>query len=49
MRATEVNVLAVTGSAPSVNEQFVAVRSAGFGQVLRGVSFTSGTDQYRFP
>jgi hypothetical protein len=38
-----------SAEAPGVSEQFVAVKSAGYGQVLRGVSFTPGTDQYRLP
>jgi hypothetical protein len=34
-------------SAPA-GESFKVVRTAGFGEVLRGVSFTPGTDQGRF-
>jgi hypothetical protein len=33
----------LSASSPAPWEQFVTVRSAGFGQVLRGVSFTPGT------
>jgi hypothetical protein len=33
----------VSATSPGANEQFGTVRSAGFGQVLRGVSFTPGT------
>ncbi len=40
-------LLAITDSpsatAPGAGEQFVTVRSAGYGEVLRGVSFTPGT------
>jgi hypothetical protein len=36
------DVLKNTG--PAANEKFVTLRSAGFGEVLRGVSFTPGTD-----
>jgi hypothetical protein len=32
-----------TATAPGAHEQFTTVRSAGFGEVLRGVSFTPGT------
>jgi hypothetical protein len=34
-------------SAPA-GESFAVVRTAGFGEVLRGVSFTPGTDRDRF-
>ena len=40
-------LLAITDSpaatAPGAGEQFVTVRSAGYGEVLRGISFTPGT------
>jgi hypothetical protein len=39
----------LSATAPSAWEQFWTVKSAGYGQVLRGVSFTPGTDQNRFP
>jgi hypothetical protein len=32
-----------SSTAPGAHEQFTTVRSAGFGEVLRGVSFTPGT------
>jgi hypothetical protein len=34
-------------SAPA-GESFKVVRTAGFGEVLRGMSFTPGTDRDRF-
>ena len=34
----------LAATAPGAREQFATVRSAGFGEVLRGVSFTPGTD-----
>ena len=34
----------VNASAPAAGESFRTVRAAGFGQVLRGVSFTPGTE-----
>jgi len=34
----------LSATAPASGESFVTVRSAGYGQVLRGVSFTPGTD-----
>ncbi|MGO8960314.1 MAG: hypothetical protein ACLQFR_23520 [Streptosporangiaceae bacterium] len=41
------NLVAITdspsASAPAAGEQFWTVRSAGYGEVLRGVSFTPGT------
>jgi hypothetical protein len=33
----------LSATAPAANEHFVTVRSAGYGQVLRGVSFTPGS------
>lgn len=33
-----------TGPAVAANAHFVTLRSASFGEVLRGVSFTPGTD-----
>jgi hypothetical protein len=33
---------ALSATTPAANEQFVAVRSAGYGEVLRGVAFTPG-------
>jgi hypothetical protein len=33
----------LTASAPASAESFRTVRAAGFGEVLRGVSFTPGT------
>jgi hypothetical protein len=32
-----------------VHEQFVTLRSAGFGEVLRGVSLTPGTFEFGTP
>jgi hypothetical protein len=32
-----------------VHEQFVTLRSAGFGEVLRGISFTPGTVEFGTP
>jgi hypothetical protein len=37
------DVLKNTSAASAANEKFVTLRSAGFGEVLRGVSFTPGT------
>ena len=34
----------LAATTPGADEQFVTVRSAGYGEVLRGVSFTPGTD-----
>jgi len=34
----------LSATSPAANEQFVTVRSAGYGQVLRGVSFTPGSN-----
>jgi len=34
----------LSATTPASGESFVTVRSAGYGQVLRGVSFTPGTD-----
>lgn len=39
--------LANTTAAGAANERFVTLRSARFGEVLRGVSFTPGTDTHR--
>jgi hypothetical protein len=38
------DVLKNTTAASATNEKFVTLRTAGFGEVLRGVSFTPGTD-----
>jgi hypothetical protein len=38
------DVLKNTTAASAASEKFVTLRSAGFGEVLRGVSFTPGTD-----
>ncbi len=38
----------LAATAPGAREQFATVRSAGFGEVLRGVSFTPGTDSEGF-
>ena len=35
----------LSATAPGAREQFWTVKPAGFGQVLRGVSFTPGTDR----
>ncbi|MFK2873444.1 hypothetical protein ISP13_07850 [Dyella lipolytica] len=40
------DVLSNTTAAGAANEQFVTLRSAKFGEVLRGVSFTPGTDAH---
>ncbi len=40
------DVLANTDPAAAANEQFATVRSAGSGEVLRGVSFTPGTPAF---
>jgi hypothetical protein len=37
----------LTATKPSAGESFTAIRSARFGEVLRGVSFTPGTDRQR--
>ncbi|CAE6700752.1 hypothetical protein R69746_00673 [Paraburkholderia aspalathi] len=43
------DLLANTTATGAAREKFVALRSAGFGEVLRGVSFTPGTDpDHRF-
>jgi len=39
--------LSNTTAAGAANERFVTLRSAGFGEVLRGVSFTPGTRPHR--
>ncbi|HUB91794.1 MAG TPA: hypothetical protein VMA74_18890 [Dyella sp.] len=39
--------LSNTTAAGAANERFVTLRSAGFGEVLRGVSFTPGTRLHR--
>lgn len=38
------DVLSNTSATGAANERFVTLRSAAFGEVLRGVSFTPGTD-----
>jgi hypothetical protein len=38
----------LSATSPGTAEKFVTVRSAGYGQVLRGVSFTPGTDAVRY-
>jgi hypothetical protein len=43
------DVLKNTTAAGAAREKFVVLRSAGFAEVLRGVSFTPGTDlDHRF-
>jgi hypothetical protein len=37
-----------TDSSKASREGFVTLRTAGFGEALRGVSFTPGTDASRF-
>jgi len=41
------DVLSNTTAAGAANERFATLRSAGFGEVLRGVSFTPGTRPHR--
>ncbi len=38
----------LSATTPAANEQFWTVRSAGFGEVLRGVAFTPGTDNFHY-
>jgi len=38
-----------TDPAVAADEKFFTLRTAGFGEVLRGVSFTPGTDESRWP
>ncbi|HEV3422738.1 MAG TPA: hypothetical protein VG105_02940 [Paraburkholderia sp.] len=40
------DLLKNTSASGAAQEQFVTLRSAGFGEVLRGVSFTPGTDTH---
>jgi hypothetical protein len=37
----------LAATAPASGESFVTVRSAGYGQVLRGISFTPGGQRRR--
>jgi hypothetical protein len=41
--------LSATTAAETANERFFTLRTAGFGEVLRGVSFTPGTGDHGFP
>jgi hypothetical protein len=40
--------LSATTAAEVTNEKFFTLRTAGFGEVLRGVSFTPGTNERGF-